>query len=240
MKILCPVLSRRTEGEGGSRVAGEENADVSRPPHVIFKNLHLLRTLGVRDDRIVFPLAHVDSAALAQVRADLGAAQPFALLNPGAAWPNKRWPPVRFGEIAKFLLDVRGLPSVVLWGPGEEELAGEVVAASGGAARVSPATGLGDLLELSRAASLVVSGDTGPLHIACAAGTPAVAIFGPTDPDRNGPWVAEDVNLSRYGTCRCHYQRRCQEKTWCLGTIGVAEVTAAIQRRLNAGANAHG
>ena len=77
---------------------------------------------------------------------------------------------------------VRGLPSFVLWGPGEEGLAGAVVEASGGAARVAPPTGLADLLALSRAAALMVSGDTGPLHIAAAAGTPTVSLFGPTDP----------------------------------------------------------
>jgi heptosyltransferase-1 len=91
-----------------------------------------------------------------------------------------------------------------------------------------------DLLALSRAASLMISGDTGPLHIAAAVGTPAVAIFGPTDPARNGPWVAEDVTISRFAACRCHYERRCHQSQWCLADVQVAEVTAAIQRRLAA------
>ena len=68
---------------------------------------------------------------------DAGGA-PFALINPGAAWPNKRWPPERFGEVAAFLRDVRGLQPVVLWGPAEETLARDVVAASGDAARMAP------------------------------------------------------------------------------------------------------
>ena len=99
-------------------------------------------------------------------------------------------------------------------------------------ARVAPATSIPDLVELSRAAALMVSGDTGPLHIAAAAGTPIVAIFGPTDPDRNGPWAADDVVLSRYGSCDCHYQRQCRQASWCLNDVTVAEVTAAIQQRL--------
>jgi heptosyltransferase-1 len=212
----------------------------TRPPgdrpdrHVIHKNLDLLRTLGIDDAPIRFPLAAPDSAALAAVRADVGPATPFALLNPGAAWPNKRWPPERFGEIAAFLRDVRGLASIVLWGPGEEPIARAVVAASSGAARLAPVTSLVDLLALSRAASLMVSGDTGPLHIAGAAGTPIVALFGPTDPARNGPWSEHDVTLSRYAACGCHYKRRCHRSNWCLEEIAVAEVTAAIQRRLAA------
>ena len=97
---------------------------------------------------------------------------------------------------------------------------------------MAPATTTADLLELSRAAALMVSGDTGPLHIASAAGTPVVAIFGPTDPERNGPWAPGDVVLSRYGACACHYQRQCRQAAWCLNDVSVAEVTAAIQQRL--------
>jgi heptosyltransferase-1 len=174
---------------------------------------------------------------LDSVIATLGGSGPFALINPGAAWPNKRWPAERFGEVAAFIRDVRGWPVFVLWGPGEEELARSVVAASNGAARVAPPTQLPDLLALCRAAHLMVSGDTGPLHIAAAAGTPTVAIFGPTDPERNGPWAAQDVTISRHATCDCHYERRCHRPDWCLADVQVAEVTAAIQQRL--GASAH-
>ena len=199
--------------------------------HVIHKNLHLLRVLGVETERIVFPLADVDSPGARAVRAADGGG-PFALLNPGAAWPNKRWPPERFAEVAAFLRDVRGMRSVIVWGPGDVALARAVVGAAHGAATEAPPTGIADLLALSRAASLCVSGDTGPIHLAAAVGTPVVGLFGPTDPERNGPWLAEDVVVSRYASCRCHYQRRCHEARWCLGEVGVAEVTAAIQQRL--------
>jgi ADP-heptose:LPS heptosyltransferase len=91
---------------------------------------------------------------------------------------------------------------------------------------------LADLLELSRAAALLVSGDTGPLHIATAAGTPTVGVFGPTDPERNGPWAPDDLTVSRFASCGCHYDRRCHQSSWCLESISVSEVTAAIQQRL--------
>ena len=201
--------------------------------HVVRKNLRLLETIGVHDDRIVFPLARVESPAIAAVQG-LVEGRPFALLNPGAAWPNKRWPPERFGEVATFLRDVRGLESVVLWGPGEGALARAVVEASMGAAHVAPATTIADLVALSREAALMISGDTGPLHIAAAAGTPVVALFGPTNPGRNGPWSPNDVAIARYDACDCHYERRCHDATWCLGEVSVAEVTAAIQQRLTA------
>jgi lipopolysaccharide heptosyltransferase I len=202
-----------------------------RADHIVRQNLTLLRSLGVSDTTIRFPLADVRSRALDDVRAALGGEHPFALINPGAAWPNKRWPPERFGEVAAFLREVRGLPSFVLWGPGEEGLAGAVQERSSGAARTAPATRVGDLVALCRAASLMVSGDTGPLHIAAAVGTPTVSLFGPTDPQRNGPWSPDDTTVSRYGACGCHYERRCRKDNWCLESIDVAEVTAAIQQR---------
>jgi len=134
--------------------------------------------------------------------------------------------------VSRFLHERFGLPPSVLWGPGEEPLARAVVDSSGGAAPVAPQTTVADLVELSRAASLMVSGDTGPLHIAAAAGTPIVSLFGPTDPQRNGPWAAEDEAISRWAECECRYQRRCRRATWCLADIAIGEVTAAIERRL--------
>ena len=200
--------------------------------HVIRKNLSLLTTLGIHTETIEFPLRHVPSPALDQVAHEQGG-RPFALINPGAAWPNKRGPPERFGEMAAFLREVRGLSSLVLWGPGEQAIAQAVVDASSGAARVAPPTTLADLLALSRAASLMVSGDTAPLHIAAAVSTPVVALFGPTDPLRNGPWSNQDEIVSRYAACGCHYRRRCHQRAWCLGDVSVAEVTAAIQQRFS-------
>jgi heptosyltransferase I len=232
-KTARPFYSDVSIVEGGAGPQEKATgADVASElaDHVITKNLRLLSTVGVETGRIEFPLAPIRSAAAERVRQDVGG--PFVLINPGAAWPNKRWPAERFGEIAAFLREVRGLESVVLWGPREEPLARAVVAASGGAARLAPPTGIADLLGLSRDASLMVSGDTGPLHVAAAAGTPIVAIFGPTNPRRNGPWDPADIVVSRYESCGCHYDRRCHERQWCLEDLTVAEVTAAIQQRL--------
>jgi heptosyltransferase I len=217
-KTARPFYSDAHEAEGG---------------HVIAKNLRLLRAVGVEDDEIRFPLADVPSAALDELRRRIGA-RPFALINPGAAWPNKRWPPERFGELASFLREACGLDPIVLWGPGEEALANQVIEGSSGTASVAPQTGIADLVALARASALVVSGDTGPLHIATAVGTPTVSLFGPTDPARNGPFAEDDTAVSRYETCGCHYDRTCHEPQWCLAGVTVAEVCAAVQRRLAA------
>ena len=206
--------------------------------HVIRKNLRLLHVLGIEHAAIEFPLRDVDSRAAAVLRQIVPG--PYALINPGAAWPNKRWPAERFGDVAAFLSDARGLTPVVLWGPGEDALAQAVIDASGGRAVLAPPSRPADLVALARAAALVVSGDTGPLHIATAVGTPTVSIFGPTDPGRNGPWDPSDLTVSRFQECGCRYERRCHRREWCLLDVQASEVCAAIQQRLADGAAQRG
>lgn len=210
-----------------------ERIDPGGTRHVIDKNLALLRAMGV-------------DAASRALRLDEGPASPhltpfvsgrhgpFALLNPGGNWPNKRWPADRFGELAAWLRDVHGLYSLVLWGPGDEPLADAVAAASDGAASRAPATSLADVVALSRQAALMLSGDTGPAHFACAVGTPVVGVYGPTDPRRNGPWHPDDQCVSRFDACECHHERSCHAPRWCLLDVSVEEVKAAVTRRLAA------
>jgi lipopolysaccharide heptosyltransferase I len=247
--LKSAVLAR---GSGASRIVGFSiwhlREKAARPfysdvfaaegGHVIARNLRLLRAIGVADEEVRFPFAEVPSPALDTLRQRLASDRPFALLNAGAAWPNKRWPADRFGELASFIRDDCGMTPVVLWGPGEERLVDDVIAASSNAAVAAPPTGVADLIAIARASALVVSGDTGPLHIATAVGTPAVGIFGPTDPARNGPFAAGDVTVSRFDACGCHYDRRCHQSAWCLADVTVAEVAAAVKRRLAASRDA--
>lgn len=197
--------------------------------HVIQKNLGVLPLVGVSPGALRFPL-RVPASAVADEIA--GRADKFVVLNPGGGWPNKRWVPSRFGELAARIRDRYDLCSVVIWGKREEALADAVVAASAKAATRVPATGLGDLIALTARATLVVSGDTGPLHIAAAVGTPVVGIFGPTVPSRNGPWDQDDEVVSRSGVCVCHHKRQCSRATQCLDEVPVNDVFAAVSRRL--------
>ena len=101
----------------------------------------------------------------------------YVALNPGARKADHRWPAARYAALASALRARRGLRSLVLWGPGEEDLAREVVAASAGAARLAPATGLDELASALRGARLVITNDTGPMHLAVACGAPVLAVF---------------------------------------------------------------
>ena len=221
--------------ERGARLFYTDTCDAAGP-HVIQKNLALLAALGIEHEDVRFPIEAPTSAIVAAVRERLGLSngERFALVNPGAAWPNKRWPPALFGEVAAALQARHRMKSIVLWGPGEERLARDVVSSSHGAADVSPRTSIPELVSLAKAAALMVSGDTGPLHIAAAVGTPLVGIYGPTNPQRNGPWAPNDVTLSRFSVCACQYRRRCQARSWCLLDISAREVIDAVDQRLAA------
>ncbi|OFW42681.1 MAG: lipopolysaccharide heptosyltransferase I [Acidobacteria bacterium RIFCSPLOWO2_12_FULL_67_14b] len=218
-------------------------------PHVIQKNLSILKALQVesgvlsagalakavsRTDStaIDLPLNPIAGASATDAMAAAGGVRRYVVLNPGAAWPNKRWPADRFGALAVALLERQGLRSLVTWGPSERELAAAVCRESSGAAQPAPPTSIADLAVLMRDAALVVSGDTGPLHIAAAMGAPIVGLYGPTWPERNGPWDPDDEVISRANACVCHHKRQCLRGAPCIDDIAIGEVIDAAERRL--------
>lgn len=199
--------------------------------HIIRKHLSLMTAVGVDDRTIRFPLRVPESPAVTALTQRIGRGG-FVLVNPGAAWPNKRWDTSKFGAVAAGLARTHGVRSVVMWGPDERGLADAVVAASGGAAELAPQTRIVDLFALARAARLMISGDTGPMHIAGAVGTPIVGVFGPTSALRNGPWAVDDEVLSQIDQCQCVYERRCRRSNMCINDIQVDDVVRAAERRL--------
>jgi lipopolysaccharide heptosyltransferase I len=224
-------LPREHLREGLARFAYSETADPGRNPHVIRKGLGVMRALGVDDDRLSFPL-NLPRTTTADVAARQFEPDGFALINPGAAWPNKRWAPDRFGAVAAGIRERLNVRSLVVWGPGEQALASLVVEASRGAAEVAPPTDLVDLVAIARRAKVMIAGDTGPLHVAAAVGTPVVALFGPTFAERNGPWSPADIVVSRAARCVCHYERRCRLLQPCIDDIPVDEVLTAVEYRV--------
>jgi heptosyltransferase-1 len=204
----------------------------SETRHVVEINLGLLAPLGIAPYAPEFLIQARRSPAVAEVLSRAGAR--FGLLNTGAAWPNKRWPAPRLASLARELHSRHAMQSVVLWGPGEQPLGDQVVALSAGTAMLAPPTTIEDIAALASAAAVMVSGDTGPTHIASAVGTPLVGIYGPTRPERNGPLGKDDETVSRADICQCHHLRQCRVERMCLLDIEVADVLAAVERRLAA------
>ena len=140
----------------------------------------------------------------------------FAILSPGAGWGAKQWPAERYGVVARELLK-NGVQSLVNYGPGEEGLAAAVEAASEGSARRISCS-VAELIALTRRARLFIGGDTGPMHMAAALKIPVVAIFGPTNPARNGPFGTRSVVLRSATSATSHARLREPEQ-------GLLEIT---------------
>jgi len=154
----------------------------------------------------------------------------YVVLSPGGGWRSKCWPPERFGRLCRMLRETVGLRCVVNYGPGEEDLFLAIRECSGDA-NPEPYNGpLGPLMALLRNAACIVGGDTGPLHLAIALGTRAVALFGPTDPARNGPYRTGDIVLRAPDAIRTH--SRVDQTHPSMLQIQVEEVLHTVHRRL--------
>ncbi len=201
---------------------------IARGGHIVGQNLSLAEAVAGRSLevlRIEFPR---DEAIEMQCEERLQPIGDFALLNPGAGWGAKQWPAQRYGEVARRLAE-DGLKSLINFGPGEEPLMRAVESASDDTAK-GIACSLTELIAVTRHARLFVGGDTGPMHLAAALGVPVVAIFGPTDPARNGPFGIRSIVL-RSAISPTTHSRRAQPDRGML-EIGADEVVAAARKLL--------
>mgnify|MGYP001264852714 CR=1 FL=1 len=237
-------LSRAKKRYGFDRAALREPAsrflltDTVKIPeriHVIRKNLMLAAEalkIEVPDSGFEFPIAteqaHVDEAE----RIADSAGGDFAILNPAGGWATKLWEAEKFGRLADRIWEEHGLRSVVTTAPNENHLAERVLQSNRSGSVLRANLSIKGFYELARRARLYVGGDTGPTHIAAAAGTPLVGIFGPTEWWRNGSVSECDICVERTDiNCRtdCH-RRKCEN--WICMDIPVETVARAVAERL--------
>lgn len=198
-----------------------------RKPHVIEQGCELLGGAvgeNLQPTKIRFAVSEtVVRTCNTILSKSLDANHKLALLAPTAGWGAKQWPAERFGAVAA-KLGRQGVRSIVNASREDDGIAQKVVEASDGYATVVVAD-LPQLIEFTRRASVVVAGDTGPLHLAAALERPVVALFGPTDPTRNGPYGTR-ARVLRYGGERRDH-RRLKEPEAGLLAIPVEEVVEA-------------
>jgi lipopolysaccharide heptosyltransferase I len=226
-------FAREALREPASAFMLTERVAVDDSDHVIRKNLKLVEHLGCDvSGEYEFPVAlSGDEERFAEEQFGRFDGR-FAILNPGGGWPTKLWGAEGFGAIADRLWETYGMRSVVTYGPGEEGLAQSVAGHSLANAAIPLDTTLKQFFALARSAKLFIGGDTGPMHIAAAARTPIVAIFGPTAPRRNGPFAPDDVVIERFDLdCRVDCYRRSCSHTSCMN-VPVEDVWRGIEKRL--------
>lgn len=186
--------------------------------HAVDVALSLLAGLGVVDATADFAC----ESLLPGKAVDAAEGNGYLLLQPGAGWGNKRYPVAWWGEVARSLV-LAGHRVRVLAGPDEASLAAGVARAAGpGVTPLDP----GDLTALAawlRGARLLLGGDTGPLHLAHALGVPVLALHGPTDPARHGPYGAPQRALHKQLPCSFCYKRFAESKA-CLLELAPRQV----------------
>jgi lipopolysaccharide heptosyltransferase I len=259
---LIPWMSRipRRIGYGD-----EDGREVSRwfytnrvqpPPdreHVVQRNLALLSTLGIETTNEVFPMPEFSAerpsidAALAEM--GIGPDELLAMMNPGAGWQTKRWPPAHYGRLATLIARSLGWPVLLTWGPGEEPLVAEALEAVDPDQRKrvhrAPSTNLREFAALLDRCRLAIGGDTGPIHLAAARGVPVVCVYGGSDPLRNSPRGDSPVHVLVNPDCECHpcWKVTCaEENPRCLWEIkpeavydGIEEVLAMTASQKKSG-----
>lgn len=204
---------------------------IARGAHVIEQNLSVAAAIVGKQLQGLsahFPRNEDAERRINQRLTDAGVSE-FAILNPGAGWGAKRWPAERYGRVAQALA-AQGVRSILNYGPGEEELVREAEAASEGAALTMKCS-ITELIALTRRARLFIGGDTGPMHLAATLQVPVVAIFGPTDPARNGPYGTRSIVLRNPASPTTH--SRLSQPDEGLLQISSDEVVDAARRLLD-------
>ena len=203
-------------------VAGPRN----KARHAVDENLDMARYLGLKPGPAHFavraPTWHTDHP------------RPRVALAPASRWPSKNWPPAAFAALARHLQRDYGASIFLLGSPGDRAVCDAVARELKGAVEnTAGRTRLVEMAGLLAGMDLLVSNDSGPVHMAAAFGTPALVLFGPTDPARTGPYGEKHRVLLAEVPCRPCFQRVCGRRAGtCLDTISPERVAAVAREML--------
>ncbi|MFQ5423717.1 MAG: lipopolysaccharide heptosyltransferase I [Phycisphaerae bacterium] len=209
--------------------------------HAADRNYAVAALLGFADVAMDFSpaLTGEDRQAAARLRhaSGIGGDGRYVVLVPATRWETKCWPASRFGWLAAAIRRAHGIPSILVGGADDRARGDDAAAASdGAAANLCGRTTLRELAALIEQATVVVTADSTPMHLAAAMGRPLVALFGPTNPARTGPYCrASDVLRVEDLDCSpCYYRRltQCPHGHACMEQLTVETVAAEVSRRL--------
>ena len=203
--------------------------------HVIDKNLSLLRPLGieVEEKEFIISVSNENKEYIVNFLKKEGVTSGDILiaLNSRASWPSKLWPEERWAELADRLIEELKAKVVLLWGSGEKAVVNRIVRITKNKPIISCRTNLKELAALISKCKLFIGGETGPLHIACALNVPTVALIGPTNSTRNGPYGEGHIVIEKDLPCRGCWKYKCKRLD-CMRLITVDEVFSAVERQL--------
>ena len=218
----------------GSCLFYNEKIPENMNKHAVDRYLDFARHLGARVQAPEFfiPIAGENESRIRELLEanGIGPSDPFVAISPQALWDTKLWSDQKFAQLSERITRELAMPTV-LTGGDKMSTQGLQSFMTLRAADLAGQTTLRDLACLYRQASLVVTTDSGPMHLAAAVGTPVVALFGPTDPARTGPYGDGHTVIRRDLSCSPCFQRTCETRR-CMHEITVEDVFQAVRKKL--------
>ena len=205
--------------------------------HIVERYLDVVRALGCKVEKVVFPMViteeEADIAVKLMRQAGMDMKNSYVVLAVGANWPNKRWPVKLYAELVDYLYSKEIIPVVIGGGVIDDRLIAEINEKT----QIPPVdlvgkTTLKQLAYIIQNAKAIVGGDTGPMHLAAGLGKPVVALMGPTDTNRNGPYGQPQNAIEITRECKYCWKRECKLKLDCLSDIKLETVVEKLQSML--------
>ena len=195
----------------GSGLVSKAITGAHAKDHVIERYLDVARYLGCAIKDIRFPMPDLQKEWQAVQEKTEAVKEPYVVLVPGARWETKKWPIEYFSELAEMILR-DGKQVVLAGGPEDTSLGSQITRLSPGVTDLTGKTGLRELGALIQHSTAYISGDTGPLFIAAAMKRPLIALYGPTRPDRTGPYGSSEAVIIRAPvSCAGCLKKRCSK-----------------------------
>lgn len=216
MATRAPVRVGFSEAREGSRLFYNRKVSGGKDIHAVDRYMKIAGELGCDTRKVIFPfpLMKEDLKEVKKLKNDL---KDYAVIVPGARWKTKIWPADHFGRVASNL----PVPSIVIGSAADRTIAEKVVDASRGMAQsLAGQTTLHELIEIMRDARVVISNDSGPMHIAAGFRVPVVALFGPTSPVRTGPYGETNIIITGDAECSPCFKKKCKDLK-CMTSITV-------------------
>ena len=203
--------------------------------HIVERYLDVARELGCKVDKVKFPVEITEQEADLTKRitqqVGMNIENRYVVLAVGANWPNKRWPTSHYAKLVDWLYDKNIIPVVIGGGAVDARLVAEINEKS----EIPPIdlvgkTTLKQLAYLIKKSIAAVGGDTGPMHLAAGLKTPVVALMGPTDANRNGPYGQLENAIEIEADCKYCWKRKCPLDKECLENIKVKQVVEKLEK----------
>lgn len=219
----APIRIGFSEAREGSAIFYTHKIEGGKEIHAVDRYLKIASALGCNIDDVRFPMPLIiEPERIKKIRSELGQ---YAVFIPGARWKTKKWSHDKFAILAKSL----NYKSLVLGSRQDKEISDYIEERSSGKAiSMAGATDIKELIILIRHANFVISNDSGPMHIASACRVPVIAIFGPTNPIRTGPYDSNHIIVKSNLPCAPCYKRMCKSVK-CLDDITVKMVSDSIR-----------